>query len=197
MSNYIKGLMDFKELIEKHLDSLWFTALRLTKNKEDAEDLVQETSLKAYENIGSLRSENKAKAWLFKILTNTFINKYRKSKSAPEEVDIEPDFLEPIFYKSGHYFDLEKDMFSHVMDEEINNALESLPVEFRTVVLLVDIEELSYKDVEEILKISSGTLASRLYRGRRLLRDALYEYAKERGYLSEIRRGEKERKNEV
>lgn len=197
MSNYIKGLMDFKELIEKHLDSLWFTALRLTKNKEDAEDLVQETSLKAYENIGSLRSEHKAKAWLFKILTNTFINKYRKSKSAPEEVDIEPDFLEPIFYKSGHYFDLEKDMFSHVMDEEINNAIDSLSVEFRTVVLLVDIEELSYKDVEEILKISSGTLASRLYRGRRLLRDALYEYAKERGYLSEIRRGEKERKNEV
>jgi len=189
--------MDFKELIEKHLDSLWFTALRLTKNKEDAEDLVQETSLKAYENIGSLRSENKAKAWLFKILTNTFINKYRKSKSAPEEVDIEPDFLEPIFYKSGHYFDLEKDMFSHVMDEEINNAIDSLSVEFRTVVLLVDIEELSYKDVEEILKISSGTLASRLYRSRRLLRDALYEYAKERGYLSEIRRGEKERKNEV
>lgn len=187
----MKGFMDFKELIEKHLDSLWFTALRLTKNKEDAEDLVQETSLKAYENIGSLRSESKAKAWLFKILTNTFINKYRKSKTAPEEIDVEPDFLEPIFYKNGHFFDLEKDLFSQLMAEEINNALDSLPVEFRAVVLLVDIEELSYKDVEDMLKISSGTLASRLYRGRRLLRDALYEYAKERGYLSEIRRAER------
>ena len=188
--------MDFKELIEKHLDSLWFTALRLTKNKEDAEDLVQETSLKAYENIGSLRSENKAKAWLLKILTNTFINKYRKSKSAPEEINVEPDFLEPIFYKNGRYFDMEKDIFSNVMDEEINNALDSLPIEFRSVVLLVDIEELSYKDVEETLKISSGTLASRLYRGRRLLSDALYEYAKEKGFLSEIRGGKKEKKNE-
>ncbi|HBR21143.1 MAG TPA: RNA polymerase subunit sigma [Nitrospiraceae bacterium] len=199
--------MDFKELIEKHLDSLWFTALRLTKNKEDAEDLVQEASLKAYENIGSLRSENKAKAWLFKILTNTFINKYRKNKSLPEEVDVEPDFLEPIFYKNGHYFDMEKDMFSCVTDEDVKNAIDSLPIEFRTVVLLVDIEELSYKDVEDILKISSGTLASRLYRGRRLLRDALYEYAKREGFLSEIRictrtdslrrRGGKEKKNEV
>jgi RNA polymerase sigma-70 factor (ECF subfamily) len=177
--------MDFKELIEKHLDSLWFTALRLTKNKEDAEDLVQEASLKAYENIGSLRSENKAKAWLFKILTNTFINKYRKNKSLPEEVDVEPDFLEPIFYKNGHYFDMEKDMFSCVMDEDVKNAIDSLPIEFRTVVLLVDIEELSYKDVEDILKISSGTIASRLYRGRRLLRDALYEYAKREGFLKE------------
>lgn len=178
--------MDFKELIEKHLDSLWFTALRLTKNREDAaEDLVQEASIKAYENIDSLRSENKAKAWLFKILTNTFINKYRKNKSLPEELDIEPDFLEPIFYKNGHYFDMEKDMFSCVMDEDVKNAIDSLPIEFRAVVLLVDIEELSYKDVEDILKISSGTLASRLHRGRRLLRDVLYEYAKGRGYLKE------------
>lgn len=186
----MKGFMDFEELIEIHLDSLWFTALRLTRNKEDAEDLVQETSLKAYENIGSLHSESKAKAWLFKILTNTFINKYRKSKSEPEEVDVEPDFLEPIFYKSGHYFDMEKDVFSQVMPEEINNAIDSLPVEFRTVVLLVDIEGLSYKDVEEILRISPGTLASRLYRGRRLLRDALYDFARKRGYL-------REKKNEV
>ncbi len=175
--------MEYTDLIEKYLDSIWFTAMRLTKNRQDAEDLVQETCLKAFENIGSLRSENKAKAWLLKILTNTFINKYKKEQNSPEEIDVEPDFLEPIFYKSGQYVDLEKEIFSAVMDEEAKEAIESLPVEFRMVVLLVDIEELSYREVQEILNISSGTLASRLYRGRMLLRDALYEYAKNRGYL--------------
>lgn len=177
--------MGYREVIEKHLDVLWSTALRFTKNKEDAEDLVQETCLKAFENLDSLRSEGKAKAWLFKILTNTFINKYRKSQASIEEVDIEPDFHEPIFYKNGHYFDLEKEIFSQVMDEEVNAAIDSLPIEFRTAVLLIDIEELSYREAEDILKISEGTLSSRLYRGRRLLRDALYEYAKKKGVLKE------------
>lgn len=175
--------MKFSGLIEKHLDSLWFAAVRLTKNREDAEDLVQETCLRAFENFDSLRSEGKAKAWLLKILTNTFINKYRKGKALPEELNIEPDFLEPLFYKNGQFFDLEKELFSKVMDEEIVNAVDSLPLEFRVVMLLVDIEELSYREVEDILKISPGTLASRLYRGRRLLRDALYEYAKKRGHV--------------
>lgn len=182
--------MEYRELIERHLNSFWSTALRLTKNREDAEDLVQETCLKAFENLDSLRSEGKAKAWLLKILTNTFINKYRKEKTMPEHVDVEPDFIEPIFYKSGQYVDIEKEIFSKVMDEEVKDAIDSLPVEFRMVVQLVDIEELSYREVEDILKISSGTIASRLYRGRRLLRDALYEHATKRGFL-------KERKNEV
>ena len=171
------------ELIEKYLDAMWFVALRFTRNREDAEDLVQETCLKAFENLDSLRSQGKAKAWLLRILTNTFINKYRKGKLLPQVVDVEPDFLEPIFYRSGQYFDLEKDLFSRVMDEEVKDAIENLPIEFRLVILLVDIEELSYREVEEILEIPPGTLASRLYRGRRLLRDALYEYAKKRRYL--------------
>ncbi len=179
--------MDYRDLVKKHLDSLWFVALRLTKNKEDAEDLVQETCLKAYEKRGMLRSEEKAKAWLFKILTNTFINNYRKEKALPEMIDVEPDFLEPIFYKNGHYFDLEKEIFSKVMDEEIKNAIDSLPIDFRMVVLLVDLEGLSYREVEDILNISPGTLASRLYRGRRLLRDTLYDYTRKRGYIKEKR----------
>jgi len=181
----LQDFMNFEEIINKHIDSLWSTALRLTKNKEDAEDIVQETCLKAFTNIDSLRSNEKAKAWLFKILTNTFINKYRKEHSQTVEIDVETEFLEPIFYKSRHYFNLENEIFSKVMDEEIKNAIDSLPVEFRMVTILVDIEELSYREVEDILKISSGTLASRLYRGRRLLRDALYEYAKKKGFLKE------------
>src|SRR4030067_2904606 len=171
------------EVIDEHLHALWFAALRLTRNREDAEDLVQETCLKAFENLDSLRSHGKAKAWFLKILTNTFIIRYRKGKLSPEGVDVEPDFLEPIFYKSGQYFDLERDLFSRVMDDEVKDALDSLPIEFRMVILLVDIEELSYREVEDILKISPGTLASRLYRGRRLLRDAIYDYAKQRRYL--------------
>lgn len=174
--------MEYNEFIKNHLDTLWFTALRLTKSREDAEDLVQETCLKAFENLGTLRSEGKAKAWLFKILMNTFINRYRKNQTSPEMVAIDPDFLEPIFYKTGQYFDMEKEVFSRVIDEEIKDAIEGLSIEFRMAILLVDIEELSYREVEDILKISPGTLASRLYRGRRLLRDALCEYAKKRGY---------------
>lgn len=177
--------MEYNAILEQHLNSLWFTALRLTKNREDAEDLVQETCLKAFKNLVSLRSGRKAKAWLLKILANTFINKYRKEHALPGEVNMEPDFLEPIFYKSGQYFDLERELFSKVMDEEIKNAIDSLPIEFRIVILLVDIEGLSYREVEDILNISPGTLASRLYRGRRLLRDTLYDYAKQRGYLKE------------
>ncbi len=180
--------MQYRELIEKHLDSLWSAAMRFTKNRQDAEDLVQETCMKAFENLSFLRSEGKAKAWLFKILANTFINKYRKGQAIPEHVDIEPELLEPVFFKTGQYIDPEKDIFSNIMDEEIKSAIESLPTEFRMAVLLVDIEDLSYREVEDMLRISSGTLASRLYRGRRLLRDSLYGYAKNRGFLKEKRR---------
>jgi RNA polymerase sigma-70 factor (ECF subfamily) len=102
--------MDYSKIIEQHLNSLWVTALRLTKNIGEAEDLVQETCLKAYKGIGSLRSETKAKVWLLRILTNTFINKYRKEHNPLREID--QDFLKPIFYKDGRYFDLEKEIFS-------------------------------------------------------------------------------------
>lgn len=175
--------MKFEELIEKNIDSLWSAALRLTKNREDAEDLIQETCIKAFENLDSLSHDSKAKGWLFKILTNTFINQYRKEKRSPEKVDIDADrdFLEPIFFKNGQYIDIENEIFANVLDEEIKEAIDCLPLEFRLVVLLVDIEGLSYRDIEEILNISSGTIASRLYRGRRLLRDHLFEYARERG----------------
>lgn len=174
---------NYTEIISAHLQSLWFTALRLTKNREDAEDIVQETCIKAFENMNSLRSKNKAKSWLLKILTNTFINKYRKEQRRPEELDMDADFLEPIFYKDGKYIDMERDIFSGIMDEDVASALENLPFEFRIAIILIDIEEVSYREAEEILKISPGTLASRLYRGRRLLRDSLAEYAKSKGYL--------------
>ena len=179
--------MDTMKLIEDHLDSMWFAAMRLTKNRRDAEDLVQEACLRAIENLDSLRSKDKVKGWLLKILTNTFINRYRKGLSEGVVLGEEDDFLESVFYKNGKYIDLEREIFSKVMDEEVNDALDNLPIEFRMAVLLVDIEELSYREVEEILSISPGTLASRLYRGRRLLRDALYGYAAKKGFLREVK----------
>lgn len=177
--------VDTMKLIEDHLDSMWFAALRLTKDRREAEDLVQEACLRAVENIDSLRSKDKAKSWLLKILTNTFINRYRKGISKGVVLGGEEEFLESAFYKNGEYIDLELEIFSRVMDEEVKEALDDLPVEFRMAVLLVDIEELSYEEAEEVLGISSGTLASRLYRGRRLLRDSLLGYARERGLLRE------------
>ncbi len=176
--------MNTEILLERHLDSLWSVALRLTGDREEAEDLLQDTCLKAFENLKDLRSESKAKAWLMKILTNTFLNKKRKNRKIVEE-SFDPDYLEPIFYKNGTYIDFEGDIFSRVVEKEIKEAIESLPIDYRIVVVLVDVEGLTYKEVEEVTGISSGTISSRLYRGRRLLRDILLEYAKERGYLKE------------
>lgn len=177
--------IDMTKLLEDHLDSMWFTALRLTKDRRGAEDLVQEACLRAIENIDSLRSREKAKGWLLKILTNTFINRYRKGISEGVVLGGEEEFIDSLHYKNGEYIDLEGEIFSRVMDEEVKEALDNLPIEFRMAVLLVDIEELSYEEACEILGISSGTLASRLYRGRRLLRDSLINYARERGLLRE------------
>lgn len=169
-----------------HLDSLWRMARRLTRNDHDAEDLLQETFEKVCKNIDSLKEPEKAKAWLSKILFNTFLNKFNKSSSVDfMEVDMGNEKMEPIFYKNGVYVDMEEEIFSKIMDHEVIKAVESLPLPYRMAIVLVDIEGLSYREAESILGIPSGTLSSRLYRARRMLRDALYEYARERGYVKE------------
>ncbi len=173
--------MNMETLIEDHLDSLWYTALRLTRHKEEAEDLVQDTCMKALIHQDTLKSPSRAKAWLLKIQMNTFLNHQRKHKKLIQQ-NIDEDFLEPIFFKNGHYFDMEEEIFSKVLDDEVQKVIDQLSVEFRVVILLVDIEGLAYREVEDILEISSGTLASRLYRARRLLRTSLYDYAQARGF---------------
>ncbi len=175
--------MNYRELIDKYIDLLWFMALRLTKHKEDAEDLVQETCLKAFEKLDTLKEEAKAKGWLLRILINTFINGYCREREGFRGGVFEVNFEDPIFYKDGEHLDPEKEILSKVMDEEINKAIEALPSEYKIILLLIDIEDLSYKEVEEILRIPAGTIASRLYRGRRMLRDSLYEYAKKKGFF--------------
>ena len=178
-----------EDLLRLYGDDLKRLALRLTGDECEAEELYQETIEKICKNVDSLSGVEKIKKWLCKVMVNTFIN-HRNKKSAVLEVleselcDEQKD-LEAICYINGVYVDLEKEIFSKVVDDEIAEAINRLPEHYRTVFLLVDVEEMSYKEVMSLLNISMGTLSSRLYRARRMLRDMLYDYAKERGLIED------------
>ena len=183
---------EFEENAMAYVDSLYNMALRLVFNKEDAEDLVQETYLKAFRFFDTFQKGTNIKAWLFKILRNTFINKYRKTVSMPGEIFFED--IESVNTsahneegaKSGESVDtLEKKYndLGSLVDDEVKNALDSLPVEYREAILLSDVEELSYKDISEITNVPIGTVKSRLNRGRGLLQKSLLTYAKDRGFI--------------
>ncbi|HZX15086.1 MAG TPA: sigma-70 family RNA polymerase sigma factor [Thermodesulfobacteriota bacterium] len=174
-----------EEILIKHLDSIYSTALRLTKNKEKAEDLVQDACLRAIKYCEQLRSNDKVKAWLFKILTNTFINKYRKMIKEPPLVEIElsESLLESASALYRHSSNPEEILIKSSLDEEIKEALDNLHVDLRVVLWLSDVEGFTYQEIGEMLECPMGTIASRLYRGRSLLREALWEYAKKRGVI--------------
>ena len=171
------------------MGSLYSGALRMTRNPADAEDLVQETYLKAYRAFGSFQEGTNLKAWLFRILTNTFINTYRAKKRRPDESDL--DEVEDLYLyrrlggleavEAGR--SAEDELLDHVTDAEVKDAIESLPEQFRVAVLLADVEGFSYKEIAEILDIPIGTVMSRLHRGRKGLQKRLYEYAVERGLV--------------
>lgn len=169
------------------LDSLYNTALRLARNAQDAEDLVQETFLKAYRAYDQFTPGTNLKAWLFRILKNTFINEYRKRQAAPPESDfaaIEESFEGQIAPEAGGQIkNPEEEALERAFDENVQRALDALPPDYRMAVLLADIEGFSYKEVAEILEIPVGTVMSRLYRGRRMLEEAMLRYARSRGYL--------------
>jgi RNA polymerase sigma-70 factor (ECF subfamily) len=170
--------LSFEQLLLRHLDSLYGLAFRLTKNHEQAKDLLQEASLKAYENFHQLREIEKIKIWLFRILHRVFINRCRRHRNDPPFVDIELD--ESMLAEAGDSFEIRA--FEDLLDDEVQAAFDALPVEFREIIMLVDIEELSYREIAEILNIPMGTVASRLYRGHSLLREKLKEYAQHHGY---------------
>lgn len=183
---------EFEEHAMAHVDSLYNMALRMVFNKEEAEDLVQETYLKAYRFFDTFQKGTNLKAWLFKILRNTFINNYRKTASMPGEIFF--DDIESIQIsapneettKSGEAVDtLEKKYndLGSLLDDEVKSALDSLPIEYREAILLSDVEELSYKDISEITNVPIGTVKSRLNRGRGLLQKSLLAYAKDRGFI--------------
>ncbi len=174
----------FEEQLLPHADALFNFAYHLTYNEEDANDLVQETFLKAFRFINSFDSGTNAKAWLFKILKNGFINEYRRKKKEPNKVDYEDiiAYKDADEEKGGVAFDLREDIFDGMMGDEITVALDKLPVDFKTIILLCDIEEFSYEEIAKILDIPIGTVRSRLHRARNALKESLKEYAEKMGF---------------
>jgi RNA polymerase sigma-70 factor (ECF subfamily) len=169
------------------LPSLYGAALRMTRNPSDAEDLVQETTLRAYRGFASFEEGTNLKAWLYRILTNSFINTYRKKQREPKTVD-GPDDLDEwfLFDRLGAQNverSAEDDVLDRIPDADVKAALEGIPENFRMAVLLADVEGFSYKEIAEITEVPIGTVMSRLHRGRKALEKALYGVAKERGLV--------------
>ena len=164
---------DFEKVVLPHLAYLYRVAFCLVRrNREDREDLVQETIVKAYKSFHQLNHNEKCRAWLTSILYNTFINKYRKEKENPV-------ILQPIEETLVYQQDPENKILEKVKYEEVLKALYELPEEYRTVIIFSDMQDLSYKEITEILGVPIGTVRSRLSRGRQLLRAKLYESSKE------------------
>jgi RNA polymerase sigma-70 factor (ECF subfamily) len=178
---------DFDEEIIPHMDALYNFALRLTTDPNDAEDLVQDTIVKAYRFFSSYEKGTNAKAWMFRILKNSFINNYRKTSKKPSQVDYDEvsSYYESIRAERTDTSDLENLMFREMMDDDLSNALTRLPEDFRTVVLLCDVEGYTYEEIANMLDVPIGTIRSRLHRGRNLLKTELLEYAKKRGYTGD------------
>ena len=180
----------FSEQAMPFMDALYTAALRLARNAADAEDLVQETYLKAYRAYDGFEEGTNLRAWLYRILTNTFINSYRSKKRRPDETDI--DEVEDLYlYRrlggleaAAAGRSAEDELLDWFSDSEVKEAVESLPEQFRIAVLLSDIEGFSYKEIAEILDIPIGTVMSRLHRGRKALQRQLYEFAKSRHLTS-------------
>lgn len=174
----------FEEEFWPHADALTNFAYHLTYNDEDAGDLVQETFLKAYRFIESYVKGTNAKAWLFKILKNAFINNYRKRSKMPTQVDYEEIVSYHNSDDAGHVknFDLRHEIFQGMLGDEVSGALNSLPVDFKTVVLLCDIEGFTYEEMAAIIDIPIGTVRSRLHRARNMLKEKLSRYAQQMGF---------------
>jgi RNA polymerase sigma-70 factor (ECF subfamily) len=180
----------FEEDALPFASQLYAAALRMTRNPSDAEDLVQETFLKAYRAYGTFEAGTNLKAWLYRILTNTFINKYRKDNRGPAEVEL-GDLEDLYLYRrlseaapGDSTRSAEDQLLDGLVEEDVRAAVESLPEIFRLPVLLADLEGLSYKEIADILDIPIGTVMSRLHRGRKALEKALFEFARARGLVA-------------
>lgn len=180
-------LKEFENLITPLMDSLYHTSLRLTRNPQDAQDLVQEVYLRAYRFFDQFQLGTNFRAWVFRILMNTFINRYRKQKRGPKTVDLEK--VEYTLDSSDFTISDSNSLreggleLQDVLDDEVKDALEKIPGEFRAVVLLADVHGLSYKEIANTLRIPLGTVMSRLSRGRRQLQKMLARYAVAQGYV--------------
>ena len=170
------------------MDALHRTALRMTKNSGDADDLVQETMVKAYTHWDKFETGSNCRAWLFKIMTNIFINDYRSKSRTPVSVnvdDIDDNFLYGQLAQLGPEENPEKQLFSKVFDDDVKKAIEELPDDFRVVVVLSFLEGFSYQEIADIADLQLGTVKSRLHRGRKLLQKQLFDYAVKNGYIKD------------
>ena len=177
------------------LDPLYGAALRMTRNPADAEDLVQETMLRAYRAFDSFEAGTNLKAWLFRILTNAYINTYRKKQREPQKVSAdEMDDFDLYQELKGHDPQYQQTpeniVLDSLVDSDIIEAIEDLPEQFRMAVMLSDVEDFSYAEMAEIMDVPMGTVMSRLHRGRKALQKRLWELAKERGIVKDASNGE-------
>lgn len=183
----------FMEEFFPHADALYNFAYHLTYKEDDAADLVQDTFMKSIKFVESYHLGTNARAWLFRILKNSFINEYRKKSKRPYQVDI--DDATTYYNQESTQVDMRKEIFDGILADELVTALDSLPVDFRTVVILCDVEGFTYEEMSKILDIPIGTVRSRLHRARHMLKDKLYDYATHMGYETEKKsKGQKEKK---
>ncbi len=174
----------------EYMSSLYGAALRMTRNPADAEDLVQETYLKAFRAYGSFQEGTNLKAWLYRILTNTFINTYRARRRRPEQTELDEGEDLYLFRRLGGLEAVaasrsaEEEVLEHFTESEVKEAVEMLPEQFRIAVLLADVEGFSYKEIAEILDVPIGTVMSRLHRGRKALEKTLHEFGVARGLVA-------------
>lgn len=182
-----KRQTEFEAEAIPHKDVLYNFALRTTGNADDAHDLLQETFLKAFRFWDKYEKGTNIRAWLFRIMKNSYINRYRKESREPGMVDYDDieNFYDSIRDNSTDTNDLQKKMYSNMLSDEVTEALQLLPEDFRTVVILCDIEGLTYEEIAEFLNCPIGTVRSRLHRGRKILEEKLLDYAKERGIIGE------------
>lgn len=177
----------FEEEAIPHMKILFNYALRMTGDQLEADDLVQDTYMRAFRFFHKFEKGTNCKAWLFRIMKNCYINKYRKNKKEPSKVDYEDvqNFYDSIRDELVDPNDLEHKVFSNLLDDDVMNALNSLQDDYKTVVILCDLEGLSYEEIAEFLDVPIGTVRSRLHRGRKILQRKLYDYAKSKGFAVE------------
>jgi RNA polymerase sigma-70 factor, ECF subfamily len=177
----------FEQIAFEHMNSLYSTALRMTRNTMEAEDLVQDTYLRAYRFFDKFEEGTNFKAWVFKILTNTFINKYRKKVRTPQSVQLEKVEFgladEDSKQEPAEWGGYDEERYQELFDDDVKAALTQLSEEFRIVIILADIEGFSYKEIADMIDRPIGTVMSRLFRGRRILQRILDKYAHREGYI--------------
>jgi len=179
---------EFTKDAMQYAPQLYSAALRMTRNASDAEDLVQETYLLAYRSYASFEQGTNLRAWLFRIMTNQYINSYRAKQRRPIETDVDDIEDLYLYHRIGSLGaasrSAEDTLFDMFTDEEVKTALEELPETFRMPVLLADVEGFSYKEIAEMTDVPIGTVMSRLHRGRKAMHKKLYEFAEQRGLLA-------------